>query len=182
MTSENRRADVDAATEDVDFENNAYIVEFQTTEGPIRLQLNPDVAPEHCRNMIGLARIGFYDGVLFHRVISQFVIQAGCPRGDGTGGPGYTIDAEFNDLPHDVGVLSMARTQDPNSAGSQFFICLARVPHLDGKYTVFGKTADEESLQTVLRIGEKPTDAMDRPREDVRIEKARVIVRPKQAA
>ncbi len=179
MANENRRAEVEAATEDVDFENNEYIVELQTTEGPIRLQLNPDVAPEHCRNMIGLARIGFYDVVPFHRVISQFVIQAGCPRGDGTGGPGYTIDAEFSDLPHDVGVLSMARTQDPNSAGSQFFICLARVPHLDGKYTVFGKTADEESLQTVLRIGEKPTDAMDRPREDVRIEKARVIVRPR---
>lgn len=182
MSDANRRAEVDAATQDVDFEKNEYLVELETTEGPIRLKLFPDVAPGHCRNMIGLTRIGFYDGILFHRVISQFVIQAGCPRGDGTGGPGYTIDAEFNDLPHDVGTLSMARTRDPNSAGSQFFICLAKVPHLDGNYTVFGKTADEESLQTVLRIGEKPTDADDRPVQDVRIEKARVIVRPKTAS
>lgn len=177
--SENRKAEVDAATQDVDFEQQEYQVHLQTSMGPIRLDLLPDVAPGHCRNMIGLARIGFYDGLTFHRVIRGFMIQGGCPRGDGTGGPGYTIRAEFNRVPHEAGVLSMARTQDPHSAGSQFFICLDRHPHLDGQYTAFGRTADEESLATVRRIGDVATDQHDRPKTPVVIESAVVVAQAK---
>lgn len=173
------RAQVDDALADVDFSKFDYQIEFDTTRGKITLDLFPDSAPGHARNIIGLTKTGFYDGILFHRVIPGFVIQAGCPHGVGTGGPGYTIPAEFNDRPHEVGTLSMARTDDPNSAGSQFFICVARVPQLDGKYTVFGQTADESSRQTALAISAVPTGRHDRPVEDVRINSARIIVRPK---
>lgn len=177
--AQNRRAEVDAALADVDFEKNDYQVEFDTTMGKLLLDVYPDVAPEHSRNLIGLTKIGFYDGIIFHRVIKGFVIQVGCPHGTGTGGPGYTIDAEFNDRPHEPGVLSMARTSDPNSAGSQFFICVARVPHLDGQYTVFGKTANQESLDVAMKIGDVKTGAGDRPVEDVKITSSRVIATPK---
>ena len=172
----NRRAEVDAALEDVDFDKNIYQVEFDTTAGKILVDVYPDVAPGHSCNLIGLAKIGFYDGIIFHRVIPGFVIQAGCPDGRGTGGPGYNIDAEFNDRLHEAGILSMARTSDPNSAGSQFFICMGRVPHLDRQYTVFGKTADDESLKNALSIGDVQTGAGDRPIEDVTINSARVVV------
>lgn len=175
----NRRVEVDAAIADVDFDANSYQIEFETTAGKMLLELYPDVAPGHCRNVIGLTRIGFYDGIIFHRVIKDFVIQVGCPNGTGTGGPGYTIDAEFNDRLHEAGVLSMARTSDPNSAGSQFFICMGRVPHLDRQYTVFGKTADDESLKNALSVGNSATDASDRPIEEVKITASQVIVTPK---
>jgi peptidyl-prolyl cis-trans isomerase B (cyclophilin B) len=175
----NRRAEVDAALEDVDFDKNTYQVEFDTTAGRILVDVYPDVAPGHSRNLIGLAKIGFYDGIIFHRVIPGFVIQAGCPDGRGTGGPGYNIKAEFNDRLHEAGILSMARTSDPNSAGSQFFICMGRVPHLDRQYTVFGKTADDESLKNALSIGDVQTGAGDRPVEDVTINSARVVVTAK---
>jgi peptidyl-prolyl cis-trans isomerase B (cyclophilin B) len=175
----NRRAEVDAALEDVDFDRNTYQVEFDTTAGKILVDVYPDVAPGHSRNLIGLAKIGFYDGIIFHRVIPGFVIQAGCPDGRGTGGPGYTIKAEFNDRLHEAGILSMARTSDPNSAGSQFFICMGRVPHLDRQYTVFGKTADDESLKNALSIGDVQTGAGDRPVDDVTINSARVVVTAK---
>ena len=173
--AQNRKAEVDEAVADVDFAANAYQLELQTTAGTITLDLLGDLAPGHCRNVIGLARIGYYDGLIFHRIISGFMIQGGCPQGTGTGGPGYTIDAEFNDTPHVPGVLSMARTSDPNSAGSQFFICLETVPHLDRQYSAFGKTADTGSLDVVLAIGQVQTDSSDRPHDDVRIESARVI-------
>lgn len=175
----NRRTEVDAALKDVDFSKNTYQVEFNTTLGKILLDVYPDVAPGHARNLIGLTKIGFYNGICFHRVIRDFVIQVGCPLGNGTGGPGYTIRQEFNDKPHEAGVLSMARTNDPNSAGSQFFICLGRVPHLDRQYTVFGKTADKASLDVVLKIGNLPTDHNDRPKQEVKITSSRVIVTPK---
>jgi peptidyl-prolyl cis-trans isomerase B (cyclophilin B) len=175
----NRRKEVDAALEDVDLEANNYQIEFETTHGPIRLELWPDVAPGHCRNLIGLTKIGFYDGIIVHRVIPGFVLQVGCPQGTGTGGPGYTIDQEFNDRKHEAGVVSMARTNDPNSAGSQIFICLDRVPHLDNQYTAFGKTADDESLQAVLKIGTVKTGANDRPVEDVKILSGKVTVTPR---
>lgn len=165
----NRRTEVDAALEDVDLDANDYVVEFETTHGPIRLTLWSDIAPGHCKNLIGLTKIGFYDGIIAHRVIAGFVVQVGCPQGTGTGGPGYTIDQEFNDRLHEAGVLSMARTNEPNSAGSQVFLCLDRVPHLDNQYTAFGKTADEESLKTVLKIGTVKTGAGDRPVEEVKI-------------
>jgi len=175
----NRRKEVDAALQDVDFGTNDYVVEFETTHGPIRLSLWPDVAPEHCRNLIGLAKIGYYDGIIVHRVIPGFVLQAGCPQGTGTGGPGYTIKQEFNSRKHEAGVLSMARTSDPDSAGSQFFICLDRVPHLDNQYTAFGQTADDESLKTVLKIGTVKTGSGDRPVEDVKILSGKVNVAAK---
>ena len=176
----NYAADVETNTKDVNFDKNTYQVEFQTTAGKIVLDLWPDVAPGHCKNLIGLVRSGFYDGIIFHRVIDGFVIQAGCPQGTGTGGPGYKIPQEFNKKLHKPGVLSMARTSDPNSAGSQFFLCLADVPSLDNKYTGFGQTADDASLQTVLKIGKTKTNADDRPLQDQKIEKATVIVKPKK--
>lgn len=177
----NRRAEVDKALSDVDFSKNTYQVEFDTTAGKILLDVYSDVAPGHAKNLIGLTKIGFYDGIIFHRVISGFMIQVGCPEGTGTGGPGYRIPAEFNKTPHAPGILSMARTSDPNSAGSQFFICLTRegTRSLDNQYTVFGKTADQASLDVVLKIGEADTNSADRPLKEVKITKGRVIVTPK---
>jgi len=177
--AKNRKAEVEAAIADVDFEKNQYQIEFQTTQGQITLDLYPDVAPGHCRNIIGLTRIGFYDGIIFHRVIKDFVIQAGCPQGVGTGGPGYQIPAEFNDKLHVAGTLSMARTSDPDSAGSQFFLCLGRVPHLDNGYTVFGQTADDSSTEVVMKLGATRTGANDRPVSREAIESAKVLVTPK---
>lgn len=177
--SQNRKAEVDAAVADVDFDKNNYQVIFETSMGKITVDLYPDVAPGHCRNIIGLTKIGYYDGIVFHRVIKGFMNQAGCPEGTGTGGPGYQIDAEFNDIKHEPGIFSAARTNDPNSAGSQFFLCTATVPHLDGQYTVYGKTADQESLDVAMSIGDVPTASGDRPLEDVTIQKGSVIVTPK---
>lgn len=173
-----REAEVKKAQADIDFKTKKYQIELDTSEGTILLDLLPDVAPGHCMNMLGLAKIGYYDGVIFHRVIQGFMIQGGCPQGTGTGGPGYTIKAEFNQTKHDPGVLSMARTSDPNSAGSQFFICLERVPHLDGQYTAFGRTANSASLDVVKRIGAAPTDGRDKPKTDVKIRSAKVVETP----
>ncbi len=171
----NKKSEVEAAVQDVDFDKNDYQLELNTTAGKITMSLDPAKAPGHCKNIIGLSRIGFYDGVIFHRVIKGFMIQGGCPQGTGTGGPGYTINAEFNDTPHVTGVLSAARTNDPNSAGSQFFICLGAHTHLDGQYTAFGKTADDASYAVVEEIGSTPCGPNDRPRTDVTIESAKVI-------
>ena len=173
--TDNRSAEVDQATENIDFDSTSYQIEFQTSLGKITLDLWPELAPGHCRNIIGLTRIGYYDGIIFHRVIAGFMAQVGCPLGTGTGGPGYTIDAEFNDQLHEAGVLSMARTSDPNSAGSQLFLCLDRAPHLDRQYTAFGKTADDPSLENLLTIGQLATDGQDRPTDEVRIETGQVI-------
>lgn len=139
-------------------------VRLSTTDGDIVVELWNDVAPRHAENFLKLVDEGFYDGLTFHRIIPNFVIQGGDPNGDGTGGPGYTIDAEFNDRKHEKGVLSMARSADPNSAGSQFFICLGRehCRHLDGQYTAFGKVV--EGLGAVEKIGCTPL--MD-PRQGV---------------
>lgn len=176
----NRRAEVDQALAElnIDFDKNKYQIEFDTTMGTIRIDLYPDLAPGHVKNIIGLTKIGYYDGIIFHRVIDGFVIQAGCPYGSGTGGPGYTIPAEFNSTRHVPGILSMARTNDPNSAGSQFFLCVGDAPFLDNKYTVFGKTADDESLQNVLKIGKVPV-SNERPKTDVKIKHGHVVVKPK---
>ena len=108
----------------------------------------------------------------------RFVIQGGCPSGTGTGGPGFHVDAEFNEMAHEPGVLSMARAQDPNSAGSQFFLCLEKVPFLDRQYTAFGKTADDASLGVVQTIGKVRTASGDRPVEDVVIRSAKVLSSP----
>jgi cyclophilin family peptidyl-prolyl cis-trans isomerase len=174
----NRRAEVDAAISSFDFSKNKYQVSLETNKGEIVIDMWPDVAPGHVKNLLGLTKIGYYDGLTFHRVIKGFMIQGGCPVGNGTGGPGYTIKAEFNAKPHEPGVISMARTQDPNSAGSQFFLCLERVPFLDNQYTVFGKAVDEKSLKTILTIGDSATGSMDRPVDTVTIKKASVIETP----
>lgn len=174
--AKNRKAEVDAAAKELDFAKNKYQLELDTSLGKITLDMLPDVAPGHCSNLLSLAKIGYYDGLIFHRIIKGFMIQGGCPEGSGTGGPGYTIKAEFNDTKHEPGVLSMARTNDPNSAGSQFFICLETVTHLDRKYSAFGKTADAASLAVVKKIGEVPTGPQDRPKTPVTINKATVHV------
>jgi peptidyl-prolyl cis-trans isomerase B (cyclophilin B) len=169
-----RKAEVDAVRKTLDFDKHKYQVVLETSSGTIRLDLLPEVAPGHCANLISLAKIGYYDGTTFHRIIKGFMIQGGCPKGDGTGGPGYKIPAEFNATKHEPGVLSMARTSDPNSAGSQFFICLEKVPHLDRQYTAFGRTADKESLDVVRSIGQVATGAQDRPQQPVTIKSVKV--------
>jgi len=106
--------------------------------GELRMELYPEDAPKTVDNFVTLAKKGFYDGLTFHRVVPDFVAQGGCPKGDGTGGPGYTVKAEFNARKHVRGTVAMARAQHPDSAGSQFYICYGTTPHLDGSYTVFG--------------------------------------------
>jgi cyclophilin family peptidyl-prolyl cis-trans isomerase len=116
----------------------------------IRLEFYPADAPKTVENFVTLAKKGFYNNLTFHRVVRDFVVQGGCPKGDGTGGPGYTVPAEFNKQKHVRGTLAMARSQDPNSAGSQFYICYGPTPHLDGNYTVFGKVTS--GIEHVDRI------------------------------
>lgn len=133
----------------------------------MKAELYPDIAPNTVNNFISLIKKGFYDGLIFHRVISGFMIQGGCPDGIGTGGPGYSIKGEFsqngfaNDLKHTPGVLSMARSMMPNSAGSQFFIMHQTSPHLDGAYAAFGKII--EGLDIVDKIANVETNYSDRP-------------------
>lgn len=173
--AKNRKAEVEEAVKTVDFKTKKYQIVLDTNYGKITLDLMPDVAPGHCKNMIGLTKIGYYDGVTFHRIIKGFMIQGGDPDGTGAGGPGYTIPQEFNATKHESGVLSMARTSDPNSGGSQFFICLERAASLDNQYTAFGKTADAASLAVVKKIGDVRTNANDKPLEPVTIKKAEVV-------
>jgi peptidyl-prolyl cis-trans isomerase B (cyclophilin B) len=173
--SKNRKAEVEAAQKTLDLKNKKYQLELDTSHGKILLDMAADVAPGHVANILGLAKIGYYDGLGFHRIIKGFMIQGGCPEGTGTGGPGYTIKAEFNKMKHEPGVLSMARTNDPNSAGSQFFICHGAANFLDGQYTAFGKTADQASLDVVQAIGNVPTGAQDRPQKPVTIKTAKVL-------
>ncbi len=131
---------------------------IETDHGTFTVELWNDVAPNHAENFLKLARKGFYDGIAFHRILPGFVIQGGCPRGDGTGGPGWNVKAEFNERKHEPGVLSMARSSDPNSAGSQFFVCLTRenCQHLDRQYTAFGKVTS--GMEVVQKIAAVPVD------------------------
>ena len=145
------------------------IVTIEMEDGGImKAELYPDIAPATVKNFVDLASKGFYNGLIFHRVISGFMIQGGDPKGVGTGGPGYCIKGEFsangfrNDLKHDRGVLSMARTMAPNSAGSQFFIMHEDSPHLDGQYAAFGKVT--EGIEEVDKICAVRTDYNDKPR------------------
>ena len=158
----------------LDLAKKTYTAELDTSKGPIRLKFFADVAKGHVENFLALAQIGFYDNLIFHRVIDGFMIQGGCPLGTGTGDGGYKIPQEFNKTPHVAGVLSMARSDDPNSAGTQFFICLGTHKHLDNKYTAFGQVADEESMATVKAIGSVRTAPGDRPVEKVVIKKVTV--------
>ncbi len=167
--------EIQALMETFDFTNKSYQVLLNTSMGDILLNLFPDVAPGHCRNILALAKSGFYNNLIFHRVIEGFVIQGGCPTGNGTGGPGYNIKAEFNSKPHNAGTLSMARAMDPDSAGSQFFLCLGRVTHLDNQYTVFGEAANQASTDVILAIGQVETTAGDRPKTPVVIQTASVL-------
>ena len=137
-----------------------------TKFGTIVVKFFPDLAPIHVKNFISLAEAGFYNGTPFHRVIPGFMIQGGDPKGNGTGGPGYTIPAEFSTTKkHLPGILSMARTNDPNSAGSQFFIMVAPSTHLDGQYSIFGEVV--EGMDVVNKIVSTPRDRMDKPLERV---------------
>lgn len=144
------------------------IVTITTNNGKqIKIELYPNVAPNTVNNFISLVQKEFYNGLTFHRIIRGFMIQGGCPKGNGTGGPGYGIRGEFaqngfkNDLCHTRGVISMARAQSPNSAGSQFFIMHQDAPHLDGSYAAFGKVI--EGMSVVDEIADEYTDFVDRP-------------------
>ncbi|MDO5695992.1 MAG: peptidylprolyl isomerase [Eubacteriales bacterium] len=147
------------------------IVTIEMKDGGImKLELYPEKAPKTVENFIELAEKGFYDGIIFHRIIPEFMIQGGDPTGTGMGGPGYTIPGEFsmngheNDLVHERGVISMARAMDPNSGGSQFFIMHRKSPHLDGQYAAFGMLL--EGFEVLDRIAAVKTDAQDKPLEE----------------
>ncbi|MDO4540289.1 MAG: peptidylprolyl isomerase [Syntrophomonadaceae bacterium] len=156
------------------------LVTFEMENGDvIKAELFPEHAPNTVNNFISLVKKGFYDGLIFHRVIPGFMIQGGCPKGIGTGGPGYSIKGEFfrngfhdNELRHNRGVLSMARAQSPNSAGSQFFIMVDAASHLDGDYAAFGQVT--EGMAAVDKIVSVPRDRMDKPREPQRMKKVTV--------
>ena len=155
------------------------IVTFEMENGDImKAELYPEIAPNTVNNFISLVQNGFYDGLIFHRVIRGFMIQGGCPYGTGMGCPGYTIKGEFsqngfaNDLRHTEGVLSMARAMHPDSAGSQFFIMHKNSPHLDGAYAAFGKIT--EGMDIVNKIAETATDYSDRPLEEQKMKKVTV--------
>ena len=157
------------------------IVTIEMENGDImKAELYPEIAPNTVNNFISLVNKGYYDGLIFHRVIKGFMIQGGCPEGTGMGGPGYEIDGEFsangfrqNDLVHETGVLSMARTMAPNSAGSQFFIMVAPAPHLDGQYAAFGKVL--EGAEVAIDISRVPRDMRtDQPKTPVVIESVQI--------
>jgi peptidyl-prolyl cis-trans isomerase B (cyclophilin B) len=154
---------------------------IETRFGEIELEFLLDKAPGHVKNFLDLARSGFYNGTTFHRVIPGFMIQGGCPntkdaRGSrsshGTGGPGHTVKAEFNDTAHKRGVLSMARAQDPNSAGCQFFICVADSPFLDRQYTAFGRVV--KGMEVADKVVSAPRDSRDNPNERIEM-KVRLV-------
>ncbi|WMJ76810.1 MULTISPECIES: peptidylprolyl isomerase [unclassified Sedimentibacter] len=155
------------------------VVTFEFENGDtVKAELYPEIAPNTVKNFISLINKNFYDGLTFHRVIKGFMIQGGCPTGNGTGGPGYSIKGEFtsngfkNDLKHTEGVLSMARAMAPNSAGSQFFIMHKKSPHLDGQYAGFGKVT--EGMDIVDKLANSKTDYRDKPMEDVRLKKVTI--------
>lgn len=166
-----------APVEDDTVTPKGEIAEITTNKGTLLLQFFPDVAPNHVQNFKRLVRDGFYDGLTFHRVLPDYIIQGGCPRGDGFGGPGWQLDNEFNRRPHRRGTLSMARFAHPDSAGSQFFICLDDRPELDGKQTVFGRVINgEATLQAIETAAD--TDGNGTPSEPIVIQK--ISLRPWQ--
>ena len=158
--------------------NNPVVTIEMENGDVIKAELYPEKAPNTVNNFISLVKKGYYDGLIFHRVIRGFMIQGGCPQGTGMGGPGYSIRGEFaqngfaNDLKHTEGVLSMARAMHPDSAGSQFFIMHKAAPHLDGAYAAFGKVT--EGMDAVNRIAEVRTNYSDRPMKEQKIKKMTV--------
>jgi len=156
-----------------------YVI-FEMENGDImKGELYPEIAPKSVENFVKLVESGFYDGLIFHRVIPGFMIQGGCPQGNGMGGPGWNIEGEFamngfkNDLKHTRGVLSMARAMNPNSAGSQFFIMVADAPHLDGQYAAFGKII--EGMEAADTIVMTKRDMMDKPKVDQVMKKVTIV-------
>lgn len=163
-------------------EINNPIVTIEMENGDIiKAELYPNIAPNTVKNFIDLINKNYYDGLIFHRVIKDFMIQGGCPEGSGMGGPGYSITGEFtsngftNNLKHERGVLSMARAMNPNSAGSQFFIMHKNSPHLDGQYASFGRVI--EGMENVDKIAETKTGFGDRPKKEEKIKKMTVDTR-----
>jgi len=158
---------------------------IETSVGAMTFEFFTDKAPGHVDNFVKLAEKGFYDGTGFHRVIKGFMIQGGCPKGDGTGGPGYTIKAEFNDVHHVRGILSMARSQSPDSAGCQFFVCHGDAGFLDGKYTAFGKLVDgDDTLEKIASSPVQPGGERSKPVTPIKITKVtitRAAAAPKDA-
>jgi peptidyl-prolyl cis-trans isomerase B (cyclophilin B) len=149
--------------------NKTYTATIETDAGTMVAELYPKVAPNHVNSFVFLSREGYYDGVIFHRVIPGFMIQGGDPSGTGSGGPGYQLKAEFNEIKHEPGVLSAARTSDPDSAGSQFFVMHQAAPFLDRQYTVFGKL--KSGQEVVDKIVNAPRNAQDRPNNPTKIKK-----------
>lgn len=156
-----------------------YVVIEMENGDVMKGELYPEIAPKTVENFEKLVNSGFYDGLIFHRVIPGFMIQGGCPKGDGTGGPGWQIEGEFsfngfkNDLKHTKGVLSMARSMMPNSAGSQFFIMVEDAPHLDGQYAAFGKIT--EGLDVADEIVRAPRDFRDKPKKEQKMKKVSIV-------
>ena len=159
-------------------QNNPILTIEMENGDTIKAELYPEIAPNTVNNFISLVKQGFYDVIIFHRVIKGFMIQGGDPEGTGMGGPGYSIKGEFssngfeNNLKHSAGVLSMARSMMPNSAGSQFFVMHKDSPHLDGDYAAFGKVI--EGMEVVDKIAETVTDSSDRPKEEQKMKKVTV--------
>lgn len=156
------------------------VVVIETTHGTIKFEFFEDKAPGHVKNFKELANKNFYDGTTFHRVIPGFMIQGGDPNSKsddrsqhGSGGPGYSIDAEFNDVKHERGILSMARSQEPNSAGSQFYICVKDSFFLDGQYTAFGKVI--EGMDVADKIVNEPRDSNDNPEERIEMKSVSIV-------
>lgn len=153
--------------------NNPVVTIEMENGNIIKIELYPEIAPNTVRNFISLVNSGYYNGLIFHRVIPGFMIQGGCPQGSGTGGPGYSIKGEFsgngfkNEMKHDKGVISMARSASLNSAGSQFFLMVEKSPHLDSQYAAFGKVI--EGIEEADRVVGVKRDYNDRPREDQRM-------------
>ncbi|GAA0120826.1 peptidylprolyl isomerase [Clostridium faecium] len=175
----NDSANVDTTQTEKGKDDKNPVATIEMEDGSkIKIELYPDAAPNTVRNFISLANSNFYDGLIFHRVIPDFMIQGGDPEGTGIGGPGYSIKGEFssngfeNNLNHDRGVISMARSQDKNSAGSQFFIMHKNSPHLDGEYAAFGKVI--EGMEVIDKIAAVETDNQDKPKEDVKMKKVTV--------
>ena len=184
-SSESGQSDGDTAKESnekTDYSSavkeNPIVTITMSNEEKIVIELEPATAPNTVANFISLVEDGFYDGLIFHRVIPDFMIQGGDPLGNGTGDPGYSIEGEFssngfeNNLKHERGVISMARSSDPNSAGSQFFIMVESAPHLDGEYAAFGKVI--EGMETVDAIVAVERDAADKPLEEQKMQKVEV--------
>lgn len=166
------------STKKIQVEKNPIVTIVMEDDQEIKLELYPDIAPNTVVNFVTLVQKGFYDGLTFHRVIPGFMIQGGDPEGNGSGGPGYTIAGEFssngfeNDLKHEEGIISMARTNDPNSAGSQFFIMAGDATHLDGEYAAFGKVT--EGMETVKKTVEVERDGQDKPLKEQKMKKVTV--------